>query len=76
MIGGVAAEAAVRTFPFRVFSFPSEIHLPTVDEILISQQQKFSPDIWDWDMLVQHNLFAPQTMFNLSRVTDHESRGT
>jgi hypothetical protein len=25
MIGGVAATAAVRTFPFRVFSFPKEI---------------------------------------------------
>lgn len=25
MIGGVAAAAAVRTFPFRVFSFPKEI---------------------------------------------------
>lgn len=28
LIGGVAASAAVRTFPFRVFSFPSEIALP------------------------------------------------
>jgi hypothetical protein len=25
LIGGVAASAAVRTFPFRVFSFPKEI---------------------------------------------------
>jgi len=25
LIGGVAASAAVRTFPFRVFSFPSKI---------------------------------------------------
>jgi hypothetical protein len=30
MVGGVAAAAAVRTFPFRVFSFPKEIQLPTV----------------------------------------------
>jgi hypothetical protein len=28
MIGGVAAAAAVRTFPFRVFSFPKEIARP------------------------------------------------
>ena len=28
MIGGVAATAAVRTFPFRIFSFPREIVLP------------------------------------------------
>lgn len=26
MIGGVATAAAVRTFPFRVFSFPKEVH--------------------------------------------------
>jgi hypothetical protein len=25
MVGGVAATAAVRTFPFRVYSFPTEI---------------------------------------------------
>jgi hypothetical protein len=28
LIGGVATAAAVRTFPFRVFSFPSEIVKP------------------------------------------------
>jgi hypothetical protein len=28
LIGGVAASAAMRTFPFRVFSFPSEIEIP------------------------------------------------
>jgi len=28
VIGGVAAVAAERTFPFRVFSFPSEIKIP------------------------------------------------
>ena len=28
MVGGLAAAAAVRTFPFRVFSFPKEIVLP------------------------------------------------
>lgn len=30
MIGGVAAAAAVRMFPFRVFSFPSEIVVPPI----------------------------------------------
>jgi len=29
MVGGVAVAAAARTFPFRVFSFPSEIIPPT-----------------------------------------------
>jgi hypothetical protein len=28
MIGGVAAAAAVRTFPFRVYSFPTELSYP------------------------------------------------
>ena len=27
MVGGVAAAAAVRTFPFRVFSFPKQVEL-------------------------------------------------
>jgi hypothetical protein len=31
MVGGVAAAAAVRTFPFRVFSFPKEVQIPKVD---------------------------------------------
>lgn len=28
LVGGVAVTAAVRTFPFRVFSFPSEVSIP------------------------------------------------
>jgi hypothetical protein len=32
MIGGVVAGTAVRTWPFRVFSFPSEIEIaPTIE---------------------------------------------
>jgi len=30
LIGGVAATAAVRSFPFRVFSFPKEVKLANV----------------------------------------------
>ncbi len=34
MVGGVAAAAAVRTFPFRVFSFPKEITIvPALPEL-------------------------------------------
>lgn len=29
LVGGIAATAAVRTFPFRVYSFPREIVLPS-----------------------------------------------
>jgi hypothetical protein len=32
-IGGVAASAAVRTFPFRVYSFPKEIIAPKAADI-------------------------------------------
>lgn len=28
LVGGVAAAAVVRTFPFRVYSFPTEVVLP------------------------------------------------
>jgi hypothetical protein len=31
-IGGLLASAAVRTWPFRVFSFPSEVKVPTFTE--------------------------------------------
>jgi hypothetical protein len=30
LIGGIATTAAVRTFPFRVFSFPAEITRPQI----------------------------------------------
>jgi len=33
MIGGVAAAAAVRAWPFRVYSFPSELQFLSIDEL-------------------------------------------
>src|SRR6266850_1927240 len=33
MIGGVATAAAVRTWPFRVYSFPSDLRLLSIDEL-------------------------------------------
>ena len=33
MIGGVATAAAVRTWPFRVYSFPTELRFLSIDEI-------------------------------------------
>jgi len=42
LIGGVAATAAVRTFPFRVFSFPSEIASPLL----------FPPLAWGLDEFI------------------------
>lgn len=32
LVGGVATAAAVRTWPFRVFSFPTEVQLPQFDD--------------------------------------------
>ena len=72
MIGGVAAVAAVRTFPFRVFSFPSEIRVATIDEILIEQQQNVS--VYDFFSLPSATF--NQTLFNLSRITNHDSQIT
>jgi hypothetical protein len=34
LVGGIATAAAVRTFPFRVFSFPRQIRLETPEGIL------------------------------------------
>lgn len=36
LIGGLATAAAVRTFPFRVFSFPKEIIVPRVGDIALT----------------------------------------
>lgn len=34
LVGGIAGMAAVRTWPFRVYSFPSGIQTPTEHEVL------------------------------------------
>ena len=47
LIGGLAATAAVRSFPFRVFSFPSEIAIPSNQEVLALQLEKFADHIPD-----------------------------
>ena len=33
MIGGVATAATVRTWPFRVYSFPSDLRILSIDEL-------------------------------------------
>jgi hypothetical protein len=43
MFGGVAA-AAARTFPFRVFSFPSEVKPLTALDIYLALQAEAFPD--------------------------------
>ena len=47
LIGGLAATAAVRSFPFRVFSFPSGIVVPqlTTAQIMCLQLEAFRDKI-------------------------------
>lgn len=42
MVGGVSTAAAVRTFPFRVFSFPKEIVGPNYDLMLDITLQRYA----------------------------------
>jgi hypothetical protein len=47
LVGGVAAAAAVRTWPFRVFSFPIQVTSPTLDEINAITLRELSPALAD-----------------------------
>lgn len=49
MIGGVAATAAVRTFPFRVYSFPSQIEVPSFSDRV--GMFDFDGTDWRWTSL-------------------------
>lgn len=55
LVGGIAAEAAVRTWPFRVFSFPSDIVIPQrgLSMNFLAKHRSGLPDfiiqpIWDY----------------------------
>jgi len=60
MVGGIAATAAVRTWPFRVYSFPSEVVLPTASIIdqLNAVSQKYL------DEAIADLIFAPSPRFS------------
>lgn len=51
MVGGIAVGAAVRTWPFRVFSFPTEIHAapqiyePCFDAIMTATLSDLRADV-------------------------------
>lgn len=45
MIGGVAATAAMRTWPFRVYSFPAEIVAPSFDQVVATTLEQIRADI-------------------------------
>jgi hypothetical protein len=46
LVGGVVASAAVRTFPFRVFSFPKEIKLANAADYGGSWEDWATVSIW------------------------------
>jgi hypothetical protein len=60
MVGGVAAAAAVRTWPFRVYSFPTDPRLLSIDELkriyveraMTSLLDEARKDMWipDWSV--------------------------
>jgi hypothetical protein len=52
LVGGVAVAAAVRTFPFRVFSFPSEIHLCPImyGNLKVVTQPLYDVELWWWSL--------------------------
>jgi hypothetical protein len=60
LVGGVAAAAAVQTWPFRVYSFPSEVTL-VEDSVVLAQLNEMTykyiiPALGD-------NLFTPSPLF-------------
>lgn len=57
MIGGIATAAAVRTWPFRVFSFASNPHLPA-DYIARLERFGYIP----WDPVRECWYFTPEQM--------------
>ena len=68
LIGGLAASAAVRTFPFRVYSFPTEI---TPRELLYldcwSVDWKVQP-LYDIYAVAEESRCAKQTLFTVPRI--------
>lgn len=60
MVGGIATAAAVRTFPFRVYSFPKEIAGVLPDTVTVDQNFIFlgNDGIWRIDSVGSHLLSA------------------
>jgi hypothetical protein len=47
MVGGVATAAAVRTWPFRVYSFPTELRLLSIEELKRIYVERAMASIFD-----------------------------
>jgi hypothetical protein len=85
MVGGVAAAAAVRTFPFRVFSFPSQIAEPSsfLTSGKLNAPSKLFVEVWrdlivepEWDsyMVAADNIANRMPLFHIPKV--HGPRAT
>jgi hypothetical protein len=73
MIGGVATAAAVRTWPCRVYSFPSDLRLLSIDELKrIYVERAMTSLVAE----ARENMWIPSwsvpTLQNASRVTFKE----
>jgi len=51
MVGGVAVTAAVRTWPFRVFSFPSEIKIVPASNVLTAEMLRRAVELMKQSMV-------------------------
>jgi hypothetical protein len=78
LIGGVAASAAVRTFPFRVFSFPSEIETGNWKGLILDPYpgplqtpHLFAIDESTVNELIRQQTLCPGMYFREYRMNDH-----
>lgn len=71
LIEGVAVAAAVRTFPFRVFSFPTDIKIPTKEETfaVIQEWRDYSHISW-----VSNTGFKVGDIINVSGTSGENGR--
>ncbi len=75
-VQGIVTAAAVRTFPFRVFSFPSEIVIPTPVRRIWVTRKKIPlglgdfvvQPMWDYFQVARNSPTTAQTLFNLDKV--------
>jgi hypothetical protein len=77
-IGGISATAAVRTWPFRVYSFPSEIKLAEPGQLVLIEPRhrprvlrprRFAEDLAaavNWTWAAADWAWTPQTSFAAS----------
>ena len=76
MVGGVATAAAVRTWPFRVYSFPTELRLLSIEELKKIYVERAMASIFD-EAFSTENFWIPAwsvpKLLALNRSTDPRS---